>query len=57
MRDERSADVNPDMASTGKAFTSVACGIMLHEFKEKIPDGLATKVFTPQYLPEALPPR
>jgi len=46
---------NPDMASTGKAFCSIACGIMLHEFKDKIPDGLATKVFTERYLPEAFP--
>jgi CubicO group peptidase (beta-lactamase class C family) len=42
------------MASTGKAFTSIACGIMLHEFREKIPDGLETKVFTEKRLPDAL---
>lgn len=49
-------DSNPDMASTGKAFCSVACGIMLDEFKDKIPDGLDTMVFTPEYLPaEAFP--
>lgn len=48
-------DVNPDMASTGKAYTSIACGIMLTEFHAKIPDGLQQKVFTEQYLPEALP--
>ena len=48
-------DANPDMASTGKAFTSIACGIMLKEFHEKIPDGLDTKVFTHAYLPEAFP--
>lgn len=48
-------DGNPDMASTGKAVTSVACGIMLKEFRDKLPDGLATKVFTEQYLPEAFP--
>src|SRR5471030_353476 len=48
-------NANPDMASTGKAFTSIACGIMLHEFHDKIPDGLDTKVFTEKYLPEALP--
>jgi len=47
--------VNPDMASTGKAFCSIACGIMLEEFKEKIPDGLKTKVFTETYLPQAFP--
>ncbi len=48
-------NANPDMASTGKAFTSIACGIMLDEFREKIPDGLDTKVFTEKYLPEAFP--
>jgi CubicO group peptidase (beta-lactamase class C family) len=48
-------NVNPDMASTGKAVTSIACGIMLKEFHDKIPDGLNTKVFTEQYLPEAFP--
>jgi CubicO group peptidase (beta-lactamase class C family) len=48
-------DANPDMASTGKAFTSIACGIMLNEFHDKIPDGLDTKVFTEKYLPEAFP--
>ena len=48
-------NANPDMASTGKAYTSIACGIMLHEFHDKIPQGLDTKVFTRQYLPEAFP--
>ncbi|MDB5298135.1 MAG: serine hydrolase [Phycisphaerales bacterium] len=48
-------DVNPDMASTGKAYTSIACGVMLREFKDKIPAGLDTKVFTEAYLPEAFP--
>ncbi|MSU21133.1 MAG: class C beta-lactamase-related serine hydrolase [Pedosphaera sp.] len=48
-------NANPDMASTGKAYTSVACGIMLHEFRQAIPDGLDQKVFTEQYLPEAFP--
>jgi CubicO group peptidase (beta-lactamase class C family) len=43
------------MASTGKAFTSIACGIMLHEFHDKIPGGLNTKVFTKEFLPEAFP--
>src|ERR1041385_7679795 len=46
-------NANPDMASTGKAYTSIACGIMLHEFRDQIPEGLNTKVFTPRYLPEA----
>src|SRR5438552_7531452 len=48
-------NANPDMASTGKAYTSIACGIMLHENHNAIPDGLDTKVFTQQYLPEAFP--
>jgi CubicO group peptidase (beta-lactamase class C family) len=48
-------NANPDMASTGKAFTSIACGIMLNEFRDKIPAGLDTKVFTEKFLPEALP--
>src|SRR6185312_1137885 len=42
-------------ASTGKAYTSIACGIMLDECRDKIPDGLDTKVFTEKFLPEALP--
>ncbi len=50
-----SRNANPDMASTGKAFTSIACGVMLEEFKDKIPEGLDTKVFTEKYLPEAFP--
>ncbi len=50
-----SRNANPDMASTGKCFTSIACGIMLKEFRDKIPDGLDTKVFTEKYLPEAFP--
>ena len=48
-------NANPDMASCGKAFTSIACGIMLKEKHDQIPDGLDTKVFNERYLPEALP--
>jgi len=48
-------NVNPDMASTGKAFTSIACGVMLDEFRSAIPGGLDEKVFTEKYLPEAFP--
>src|SRR5437868_8486685 len=48
-------NVNPDMFSCGKAYTSIACGIMLQEKKDAIPEGLNTKVFTEKYLPEALP--
>src|SRR5262245_30833988 len=45
----------PDMASIGKALTSIACGIMLSEKRAEIPDGLGQKVFTEKYLPEAFP--
>ncbi|MDQ6704643.1 MAG: beta-lactamase family protein, partial [Acidobacteriota bacterium] len=45
----------PPMASVGKAFTSIACGIMLQEKRDHIPDGLEQKVFTEKYLPEAFP--
>jgi CubicO group peptidase (beta-lactamase class C family) len=44
-------EANPDMASCGKAFTSIAVGIMLDEKRELIPNGLDEKVFTPQYMP------
>lgn len=50
-----SRNANPDMASCGKAFTSIACGIMLEEKKSEIPQGLDTRVFTEKYLPEAFP--
>jgi CubicO group peptidase (beta-lactamase class C family) len=45
----------PAMASVGKAYTSIACGIMLHDKKAEIPEGLETKVFNAKYLPEAMP--
>ena len=48
-------EANPDMASCGKAFTSISCGIMLKEKRDQIPNGLDEKVFTAQYLPEAFP--
>src|SRR2546426_11908516 len=51
-----SRNANPDMASTGKAYASIAVGIMLKELGEKIHDGLDTKVFTPKFLPEAFSP-
>lgn len=50
-----SRNANPDMASTGKAYTSIACGVMLEEFKDRIPQGLETKVFTDKFLPQAFP--
>jgi CubicO group peptidase (beta-lactamase class C family) len=48
-------EAHPDMASIGKAFTSISCGIMLREKHSQIPDGLEQKVFTKAYLPEAFP--
>jgi CubicO group peptidase (beta-lactamase class C family) len=48
-------EAHPDMASIGKAFTSVATGIMLHEKRDQFPQGLDTKVFTEKYLPQAFP--
>ena len=45
----------PAMASVGKAYTSIACGIMLLEKRDQIPEGLETKVFSTKYLPEAFP--
>jgi CubicO group peptidase (beta-lactamase class C family) len=45
----------PTMASVGKVFTSISCGIMLQEHKDQIPKGLDQKVFTEKYLPEAFP--
>jgi len=48
-------EASPATASVGKAFTSIACGIMLHEKRDRIPEGLETKVFTEKYLPEAFP--
>jgi len=48
-------EAHPDMASIGKAFTSVSLGIMLQEKRSEIPEGLETKVFTEKYLPQAFP--
>lgn len=41
----------PELASCGKAFTSVAVGIMLKDKANLIPEGLDQKVFTKDYLP------
>jgi CubicO group peptidase (beta-lactamase class C family) len=46
-----SREALPELASCGKAFTSVAVGIMLQEKAALIPDGLDQKVFTEKYLP------
>jgi CubicO group peptidase (beta-lactamase class C family) len=48
-------NANPNMYSIGKIFTSVCCGILLAEHRDRFPDGLAQKVFTRAYLPEAFP--
>ena len=48
-------EVTPNMFSIAKMFTSVACGIMLGEKRDRIPEGLDQKVFTEKYLPEAFP--
>ena len=48
-------EANPASASVGKAYVSIASGMMLAERKAAIPDGLDTKVFTARYLPEAMP--
>ncbi len=48
-------EANPASASVGKAYVSIASGIMLAEKKAAIPEGLDTKVFNSQYLPEAIP--
>lgn len=48
-------EAHPDMASIGKAYTSIACGTLLDEMRDRIPDGLEQKVFTKKYLPEAFP--
>jgi CubicO group peptidase (beta-lactamase class C family) len=41
----------PELASCGKAFTSLAVGIMLKDKADQIPNGLDEKVFTAKYLP------
>ena len=46
----------PELASCGKAFTSIAVGIMLKEKASLIPDGLDQKVFTPKYMPQEIFP-
>jgi CubicO group peptidase (beta-lactamase class C family) len=48
-------EAHPDMASIGKTFTSISCGIMLNEKRSQIPEGLDQKVFTEVYLLGAFP--
>ena len=46
----------PELASCGKAFTSIAVGVVLREKAALIPDGLDQKVFTPKYMPSEIFP-
>lgn len=47
---------NPNTASVGKSFTSIAVGILIDERPELFPEGLDQKVFTPAcFPPEAFP--
>jgi CubicO group peptidase (beta-lactamase class C family) len=48
-------DSTPSAASVGKTFTSVSCGMMLEANRDRLPEGLDTKVFTEKFLPEAFP--
>lgn len=48
-------DATPSAASVGKTYTSASAAIMLHEYKDRFPDGLETKIFNDKYLPEAFP--
>jgi CubicO group peptidase (beta-lactamase class C family) len=49
-------EATPNTASCGKAFTSIAMGILLAERPDLFPDGLDQRVFTPKYFPpEAFP--
>ncbi len=46
----------PNLASCGKSITSIAVGILLDEYPQRFPDGLAQRVYTPDFLPaEAFP--
>lgn len=47
-----SAAATPNLASIGKSFTSVACGILLAQQPRRFPRGLETLVCTPEYLPK-----
>jgi len=46
----------PELASCGKAFTSIAVGIAITEKRALIPNGLDQKVFTPAYMPAEIFP-
>ena len=44
-------EATPNLGSCGKAFTSIAVGILLNERADLFPDGLDQKIFTPKYMP------
>jgi len=46
----------PELASCGKAFTSVAVGMMMQDKPELFPQGLDEKVYVPKFLPESVFP-
>jgi len=46
-----SREATPNLASCGKAFTSIAVGILMAEHPELFPQGLDQKIFTPRYFP------
>jgi CubicO group peptidase (beta-lactamase class C family) len=46
------AEATPNLASCGKSFTSIAVGMLIEERRDAFPQGLDTRVFTPEYLPE-----
>ncbi|HTM48388.1 MAG TPA: DUF5060 domain-containing protein [Bryobacteraceae bacterium] len=49
-------EATPNLASVGKAVTSIAAGILIQEQPKRFPGGLDQKVCTPDYLPpEAFP--
>ena len=49
-------EATPNLASCGKAFTSVAIGILMSERPDLFPDGLDQKVYTTKLMPpEAFP--
>lgn len=48
-----SREAAPNTASCGKAFTSIAVGILLGEQPELFPQGLDQQVWNPRYLPSA----
>lgn len=46
----------PELASCGKAFTTVATAMMMQDKPELFPNGLDQKIFTPKFLPAEIFP-